>query len=92
MQVAEVSEWTVIRYDADGWPSHPDEDLPPEGVQIEMWRTNGLEWLMSLGSVVRHESQGHQTATMRQTRTGVHQPPPDIPDPAQGSGVVWRLA
>jgi hypothetical protein len=86
-----VSEWVAIRYDEDGWPSHPDEDLPPDGARVEMWRGNGLECLRSRGRVRRHEAQGRPTATIDTSDTLVMAAPKDLPEAHGRAGVVWRL-
>lgn len=86
-----MSGWVVVRYE-EGWPSHPNEDLPPDGARVEMWRGNGLEFLRSRGVVRRHKSEdGHQTATIDESKTLVMEPPEDLPESHGVAGVVWRL-
>lgn len=88
--------WTVIRYDENGWPSHPDEDLPPDGATVEMWRPGGDPgWFFARGlchRVILDVNGEHRSAQIANTtHSGVQYPPPDMPIDVQPGGVVWRL-
>lgn len=85
--------WTVIRYDDEGWPSHPDEDLPPDGAIVEMWRP-GTEaaWYFGRGICRRVliDGQHHSAEIGRTTHHGTQYPPNDMPLDVTPGGVVWR--
>lgn len=88
-----IDGWTVVRYAPGGWPSHPDEDLPPDGARVELWRHGG-RWLGTKGTARRViMDSGHESATIfgRDMTFSLGDPPDGMPEPSMPSGVVWRL-
>lgn len=84
----------MVRYDENGHPSHPDEDLPPDGALIEMWRrADGPAWFVGTGIAADDTTaDGHRSSAIRSTKThGMAYPPSDMPLDVTPSGVVWRL-
>jgi hypothetical protein len=91
--VTDSLPWTAIRYDDGGWPSHPDEDLPPDGALVELWRfsTAEGEWHFGRGICERILIDGHASAQIISDHYGLQFPPPDMPTDVPPAGVVWRL-